>query len=170
MAICLGKDKFMGGQLAGAYGLKFACDAIGRTMPGDKTAQDRELEVFNKTTIEALSGVSKEIRYPGFESKIILSRGEDGNLLIAVVKPDKPHTTATTTSAVKPDKPQTTATTTPVVKPAIAPRASKTTSVAKPFISPLVPPPIVKTAPQSPKKQASSIAAIKNAIKQSTKE
>ncbi len=203
MAICLGKDKFLGGQLASAYGLKFACEAIGRTIPGDKTAQERELEVFNKTTIEALSGVPKEIRYPGFESKIILSRGGDGILLIAVVRPVQPAAVPTSTKApskavtitipgdsglVPPAKARTSTPTVskPIVSPLVPPTYVKTVSknslspaavkapatIAKPSFSALVPPPVVK--PKESKngsvKQPSSISAIKNAIKQSTKE
>jgi hypothetical protein len=90
MALSLGRDRFIGAQLAGAYGLKFALDAIGRTMPGDKRAQDKELEVFNKTAAEALLGMPREISYPGFDARIILSKSQDGNLLVAVVKRAKP--------------------------------------------------------------------------------
>lgn len=99
MAFIMGKDRFLGGQLASSYGLKFALDAIGRTMPGDTFLEHRELEIFNKAASTALAGLSQEIRYPGYEGQIILSRGPEGNLLVAIVKEE------TKQSKKEPDKP-----------------------------------------------------------------
>ncbi len=98
IAFILGQDSFVGGQLAAAYGLKFGNDAIGRTVPGDKIKQDHEVEIFSRTSATALAGLPQEIRYPGFDNRIIMSRSNEGNLLLAILKED-----ASTSGGGKPD-------------------------------------------------------------------
>lgn len=88
IAFTLGQDHFVGGQLASSYGLKLANDAIGRTVPGDKIKEDREQEIFSRTSSIALAGSPQVISYPGYENRIILSRSDEGNLLIAILKED----------------------------------------------------------------------------------
>lgn len=85
MVLRLGDNFDAGKTLAAAHALDFAYESLGKQNPKSKATTEKELTSYTNALAQVLAGAAQNIRYPGFNVKITMSKyGENGILIAAV--------------------------------------------------------------------------------------
>lgn len=85
MVLRLGDYQEAGKALAAAHALDFAYESLGKASPKSKVTTEKELAAYTTALDQALDGVAQNIRYPGFNVKITMSKYGQADILIAAV-------------------------------------------------------------------------------------
>lgn len=83
IAIRPGANQMVGAAMATAHGFAFAYEAIGKPVPKDKAKADAEFKAFSESVGQAFLGRAQNIKYPGINGLITVTRDNLGDLIVA---------------------------------------------------------------------------------------
>ncbi len=85
LAISMGKNLAAANELAVEQSHVFACEALGRDLPREDDALQKEYGLIRQAIFHAVSGKPQELKFPGSEGRIIFKGGPQSSLLVAAL-------------------------------------------------------------------------------------
>lgn len=90
LALRLGENYEAGKSLASTRALDFVYEALGKPMPTNQQAIEKEREAYSSAIDQVLANTPQNLRYPGFNGVITLSQAPEQTVIIAATSDAAP--------------------------------------------------------------------------------